>query len=220
MPRRDLQKSGSVVSGKRYSQWVAGSTAMRLRPTGKWRKHKARQASGRAGTWCGVAVLVAVAVCVAAAAFGTDTPPDGQRVNGMVQLFFPDPGLTHLTTETVPLGVPTDDAATLARWLLTRLIAGPQGERLPALPPDTKIRAVFITPDGTAVVDLDGAFRKPFPKGVASEYLAVFAIVNTLVLNMPRVHRVQILVDGKPAETLAGDIDIESTFSARIQLIR
>jgi hypothetical protein len=44
--------------------------------------------------------------------------------------------------------------------------------------------------------------------GSLDEALAVFAIVNAITVNLPDVTGVQILVDGKEVDTLAGHIDL------------
>jgi hypothetical protein len=38
--------------------------------------------------------------------------------------------------------------------------------------------------------------------------LTVYALVNAVTANLPTIQRVQILIDGRQAETLAGHIDL------------
>ena len=45
-------------------------------------------------------------------------------------------------------------------------------------------------------------------EGSKEELLAVYALVNSIVLNFPAVRKVQILLDGRPATTLAGHVDL------------
>ena len=44
--------------------------------------------------------------------------------------------------------------------------------------------------------------------GALDEILTVYAIVNALTVNLPAITRVQILVDGKEVDTLAGHVDL------------
>ena len=46
------------------------------------------------------------------------------------------------------------------------------------------------------------------PGGSLTELLTVQAIVNAVTANLPAVQRVQILVDGKEVDTIAGHVDI------------
>ena len=46
------------------------------------------------------------------------------------------------------------------------------------------------------------------PGGSLNELLTVYAIVNAVTANLPAVQRVQILVDGKEADTIAGHVDL------------
>jgi hypothetical protein len=77
-----------------------------------------------------------------------------------------------------------------------------------AIPPDTKLRDVFITERGDAFVDLSGDVVTKHPGGSLDEILTVYTIVNALTVNLPAVTRVQILVDGKEVDTLAGHVDL------------
>jgi len=45
--------------------------------------------------------------------------------------------------------------------------------------------------------------------------LTVYAIVNTVTANLSSVERVQILIDGKQADTLAGHVRSAAPFDAR-----
>jgi spore germination protein GerM len=77
-----------------------------------------------------------------------------------------------------------------------------------AIPPDTKLREVFITERGDAFVDLSGDVTAKHPGGSLDEIFTVYTIVNALTVNLPAIKRVQILVDGKEVDTLAGHVDL------------
>jgi len=76
------------------------------------------------------------------------------------------------------------------------------------IPAGTKLRALFVTDRGDAYVDLSRELSASHPGGTTTELLTVYAIVNALTTNLPAVTRVQLLVDGKEVETLAGHVDL------------
>jgi spore germination protein GerM len=77
-----------------------------------------------------------------------------------------------------------------------------------AIPADTGLREVFVTERGDAFVDLTGAVSSKHSGGSLDEILTVYSIVNALTVNLPAVTHVQILVDGKEVDTLAGHVDL------------
>jgi spore germination protein GerM len=77
-----------------------------------------------------------------------------------------------------------------------------------AIPSDTKLRQVFVTERGDAFVDLSGDVTAKHAGGALDEILTVYAIVDALTVNLPAITRVQILVDGKEVDTLAGHVDL------------
>ncbi|HEX6463847.1 MAG TPA: GerMN domain-containing protein [Vicinamibacterales bacterium] len=77
-----------------------------------------------------------------------------------------------------------------------------------AIPSDTKLREIFVTDRGDAFVDLTGDVTTKHTGGSLDEILTVYAIVNVLTVNLPAITRVQILVDGKEVDTLAGHVDL------------
>ena len=77
-----------------------------------------------------------------------------------------------------------------------------------AIPSDTKLREIFVTERGDAFVDLSGDVTAKHAGGSLDEILTVYAIVNALTVNLPAISRVQILVDGKEVDTLAGHVDL------------
>jgi len=56
-------------------------------------------------------------------------------------------------------------------------------------------------------------------QGSREELLAVYSVVNSVVVNFPAVQRVQILLDGETASTLAGHIDLSHPLSADMTLL-
>ena len=68
---------------------------------------------------------------------------------------------------------------------------------------------MFVTERGDAFVDLSAARSSAkHPGGSLDEIFTVYTIVNALTVNLPAIQRVQILVDGKEVDTLAGHVDL------------
>ena len=94
------------------------------------------------------------------------------------------------------------------RASLQELIAGPKSHALRTVTAEVKIREVFIDDQGTAYVDFSEALSQTHPGGPWAEMLTLRSIMQTLVANVPEIKRVQILIEGREVETLAGHIDI------------
>ncbi|HEU4939807.1 MAG TPA: GerMN domain-containing protein [Vicinamibacterales bacterium] len=76
------------------------------------------------------------------------------------------------------------------------------------VPAGTSLRALFIGQRGEAFVDLGGEVRTKHPGGALYELFTIYAVVDALTVNLPAITRVQILIDGKEVETLAGHVDL------------
>jgi spore germination protein GerM len=100
------------------------------------------------------------------------------------------------------------------RASLQELIAGPTGNALRTVSAEVKIREVFIDDQGTAYVDFSEALSQTHPGGLWAEMLTLRSIMQTLVANVPEIKRVQILIEGREVETLAGHIDIRRPLDA------
>ena len=95
-----------------------------------------------------------------------------------------------------------------AREILKAQIAPVDPPLVSAVPPGTAIRALFLTAQGEAFVDLtpdDGR------SGVIRN--------SALTINLPAVTSVQLLVDGKEVETLAGHVDLRRPLTKNLQLM-
>ena len=66
-------------------------------------------------------------------------------------------------------------------------------------------------------VDLDTV---QFPGGSTGEILTIYSIVDTLTLNFPEIKDVQILVEGRKKDTIAGHIDITTPLAPDKQIIK
>ncbi len=77
------------------------------------------------------------------------------------------------------------------------------------LPEGTTLLGVKISGD-TAYLDISREIRDNHPGGTSAEMQTIYAIVNTITLNFPRIQRVKILIEGRTMKTLAGHIDISA----------
>ena len=69
-------------------------------------------------------------------------------------------------------------------------------------------------------MDFSSALAEDHPGGSTGELITVYSIVDTLLTNFPSQSKVQILIQGKPRETLSGHIDIRKPLSKNTDIIR
>ena len=125
--------------------------------------------------------------------------------------------------ELVPLSRPVLYGATpleQARRIVEALVEpAPEGQRS-ALPEGTTVRSVFLAADGNTFVDLGGSIVTGHSGGSLNEALTVYAIVNAVTVNLPDIAAVQILVNGKQVDTLAGHIDLRYPLGKALEWVR
>jgi hypothetical protein len=96
----------------------------------------------------------------------------------------------------------------------------PPAPLVSVIPTGTKLRAFYVTDRGDAFVDLSSDVVTGHPGGSLNELLTVYSIVNAVAANLPAARRVQILVDGKEADTIAGHVDLRRPLSRDDSLVR
>ena len=106
------------------------------------------------------------------------------------------------------------------REIVTMQLQAAPAPYLSAIPAGTVLRAFYVTERGDAFVDLSGEVSSKHPGGSFTELLTVYAIVNAVTANLPTILRVQILIDGKEAETLAGHVDLRRPLVRDVTLVR
>lgn len=117
---------------------------------------------------------------------------DGQRLVGVEQ--------------DVPLA---EGTVAQARALITALLTTPPAPPLAsAIPEGTALRGVYVSDQQEVFVDLDATVRSGHRGGSTQELLTVYSLVNTLLVNLPTASAVQILIEGREADTLAGHVDL------------
>ena len=120
-------------------------------------------------------------------------------------------------TREVPLG---DGPRAQGRQILESELEAAPSPYLSLIPSGTMLRAFYITDRGDAFVDLSPEVSTMHPGGSTNELLTVYAIVNTVTANLSSVQRVQILIDGKQADTLAGHVDLRRPFERDTSLVK
>lgn len=88
------------------------------------------------------------------------------------------------------------------------------------IPEGTTLRAFYVTERGDAFVDISPDVSTKHPGGSFTELLTVYAIVNAVTANLPTIQRVQILIDGREADTLAGHVDLRRPLQQDVTLVR
>lgn len=107
-----------------------------------------------------------------------------------------------------------------ARRIVEAQVAAPTDGKISAIPAGTTVRAVFLARSGEAYVDLGGAIVSGHSGGTLNEALTVYAIVNAITINLPDITAVQILVDGKEVDTLAGHLDLRAPLAKGLEWVR
>ena len=136
----------------------------------------------------------------------------------MATLFFPSrvkDGLLEPETREIHS---SDQVSAEAKQIVAELIAGSKQGQGSALPPETRLREVFVSEDGLAVVDLTKEASVNHPGGLTQEISSIYAIVDSLTRSLGQIKNVQILIEGAEVETLAGHIDLSRPFSEDLSL--
>ena len=89
-----------------------------------------------------------------------------------------------------------------------------------AIPTGTTLRGLYLTERGDAFVDLSANARTGHTGGALDELFTVYTIVNSLTTNLPAVTRVQILIEGKEVDTLAGHVDLRHPLQKNLKWVR
>jgi spore germination protein GerM len=106
----------------------------------------------------------------------------------------------------VPLA---DSPVAQARAIIeSQLAAEPPPPLARTIPAGVTLRGLFVSQNNEVFVDLDPAIKSGHAGGSLQELMTVYTIVNALLTNLPTLQQVQILIDGREADTLAGHVDL------------
>jgi len=185
--------------------------------------HNSRRRFGRARLRPGLrfGFLAVAAVCLATTVgVGAQTArPAGSR-EMTISLYFADPVRFALQAEQRQILRPATPTA-LGKLIVRELTTGPQNQGLGrTLPTGDFLRSFFIDGDRTAYVDFNNAMWPKHPGGIQADMLAIYSIVNSLVLNMAEIEAVQFLNLGRESLPTTGHLDLRYPLKANILLIR
>ena len=160
---------------------------------------------------------------------GTETTPDVARIDdagladvrtGVAILFFVSEDGLALVEFEQPVEIDAaDDAVTRARVILEHQLAAAPAPLGSPFPAGTALRAIFLTPGGDAFVDLNREVNREHGGGSLDELLTVYALVNALTTNMPEISAVQILIEGREVDTLAGHVDLRQPLERNMKWV-
>jgi Sporulation and spore germination len=149
----------------------------------------------------------------AAAPSPTAPAPPGRKIKARL-FYVADDGMRLTSVERdIAYG---EGATAQAREIVAAQIAPVVEPLVSAVPAGTSVRAVFLTDGGEAYVDLSREVVSAHPGGTLNELLTVYTVVNALTVNLPAVTSVQVLVDGKEVDTLAGHIDLRQPLAKNL----
>jgi len=179
----------------------------------------------------GLAVLVLIAISIARmyapprtapeeapVASAPTTPKETAHITATLFFGAPDGQSLAPMRRDVPLA---DSVVEQGRQIVTaQLTEIPPAPYVSVIPAGTMLRAFYVTDRGDAFVDLSSDVVKGHPGGSLNELLTVYSIVNAVSANLPVAKRVQILVDGKEADTIAGHVDLRRPLTRNDSLVR
>jgi hypothetical protein len=136
-----------------------------------------------------------------------------------VRLFYESKQML-LIAEQRNIALPESSAAALP-IVIRELMKGPSTpDALRLFPQDTVVRAAYLLPGGTAIVDLGGTtLSNGWGTGTHQELMAAYSLAQTVSANFTEGRRVRVLVNGTQAETLAGHISLAKSLVARPELV-
>jgi hypothetical protein len=140
----------------------------------------------------------------------------GRRIKA--RLYYVGDTGTHLTSieKDVPFG---DTTIEQAKSIVEAQLAPVIDPVVSAIPAGATLRALFVTAAGEAYVDFSPEFAAAHPGGSTSELLTIYTIVNALTTNLPVITSVQLLVNGKEVDTLAGHVDLRRPLTQNTALV-
>jgi spore germination protein GerM len=117
----------------------------------------------------------------------------------------------------VPFG---GSVAEQARRIVEAQLAPPAPPFASAVPAGTTLRDLFLTERGDAFVDLSAEVTARHTGGAIDELFTVYTIVDALTVNLPAITRVQILVNGKEVDTIAGHVDLRHPLQKNLKWVQ
>ena len=175
-----------------------------------------------------VLCLLAATALTGCSSWGKDKQKQGddpdnkqpQLATVEVVLYFSDDQAMYLVPEkrNISIGEGASDEV-LAASILKELIAGPQNKELYAtIPAEAKILSVKIN-EGVASADFSKELQSKHWGGSSGEGMTLNSIVNSLT-ELDSIDEVQLLIEGKKVESLAGHMDTTVPLERNEDIIR
>lgn len=136
-----------------------------------------------------------------------------------VIIFLPSPEDEFLHPEERKI-LKTHSLSNQVKQVILEIMKGSEKGNLSPIPPQTKIREVYIHKDGTAYIDLTYDFVLGNLGGSSSEIEAIYTILNSITFNFPFIKRVHFLIDGMERETLKGHLRLDKSFLPNYSIIK
>jgi len=165
----------------------------------------------------GVGALVTKQPAAAPAVVETTTPTETAHITATLFYASSDGRALVPVKRDVPLASGVVEQG--RQILLTEMQAAP-APYIKVIPEGTTLRAFYVTDRGDAFVDLGPEIVRTHPGGSLNELLTVYALVNAVTANLPAVQRVQLLVDGREVDAIAGHVDIRRPLMRDSSLVR
>jgi germination protein M len=137
-----------------------------------------------------------------------------------ILLYFGDDQALYLLPEKRNIKIDEDFTdEMLASSIINELIAGPDNKDLrPTIPEESKLLSLKIE-DGIALADFSEEIKSNHWGGSAGETMTLSSIANTLT-ELDSIDKVQLLIEGKAVETLAGHWDTSQPLERNETIIK
>jgi len=176
-------------------------------------------AAGSIGAWVSVTVRRRIArpsTVASTPAASAATAAPGRKIKA--RLYYVSTDGTKLTGVDREVSY-AEGAAAQAQEIVSAQLTAVPAPLVSAIPPATTLRALYLNEKGAAFVDLSKDVSTAHPGGSQNELLTIYSIVDALTANLPAITSVQLLVDGKEVDTLAGHIDLRKPLQKNLGII-
>lgn len=148
---------------------------------------------------------------------GAGSTADPQRRITATLFYVSEDGMALVPAQReIPFAEPVVEQA---RQVVLAQITPAEAPLASAVPPGTSLRAIFLSDKGDLFVDLSAELSTAHPGGALEELFTVYSIVNAVTVTLPAITAVQILVDGKEVDTLAGHVDLRNPLSKNLSWV-
>ena len=107
-----------------------------------------------------------------------------------------------------------------ARRILEAQLQAAPAPLASAIPQGTSLRSLYLSEKGHAFADLSADARSRHTGGALDELFTIYAVVNALTVNLPAITGVQILIEGKEVDTLAGHVDLRHPLQKNLRWVK